>query len=106
MISFAFYIELIKSTKMKVKPIGERVLIRIEKQKEEKTKSGIYLPKSDDERKQGIIDEVGVNKEGKSLPIEKGDRVLYSGYSHEEIEIDNEKHVIVEFKDIIAKLED
>lgn len=81
-------------------------MIRIEKQREEKTKSGIYLPKSDEEKKQGIIEEAGVDKEGKSLPIFKGDRVLYSGYSHEEIEIDNEKYVVVEFKDIIAKLED
>jgi chaperonin GroES len=91
---------------MKIKPIGERVLIRIEKPKEEKTKSGIYLPKSDEEKKQGIIEEVGINKDGKLLPLNKGDKVLYSGYSHEEIEIGNEKYVIVEFKDIIAKLED
>jgi len=91
---------------MKIKPIGERVLIRIEKPKEEKTKSGIYLPKSDEEKKQGIIEEVGINKDGKLLPLNKGDKALYSGYSHEEIEIGNEKYVIVEFKDIIAKLED
>ena len=91
---------------MKVKPIGERVLIKIEKLKEEKTKSGIYLPKSNEEKKQGIIEKIGTNKDGKSLPLNEGDRVLYSGYSHEEIEIENEKYVIVEFKDIIAKLED
>jgi chaperonin GroES len=91
---------------MKIKPLGERVLIKTEKNKEEKTKSGIYLPKSEEDKKQGIIEEVGVSKDGKGLPINKGDKVLYSGYSHEEIEIDNEKYVIVEFKDIIAKLED
>jgi len=91
---------------MKIKPIGERVLIRIEKPKEEKTKSGIYLPKSNEEKKQGIIEEVGVSKDGKSLPINKGDKILYSGYGYEEIEIENEKYVIVDFKDIIAKLED
>lgn len=91
---------------MKIKPLGERVLIKTEKNKEEKTKSGIYLPKSEEDKKQGIIEEVGVSKDGKGLLINKGDKVLYSGYSHEEIEIDNEKYVIVEFKDIIAKLED
>jgi len=91
---------------MKIKPLGERVLIKPEKQKEEKTKSGIYLPKSDEEKKQGIIEEVGVSKDGKSLPINKGDKILYSGYSREDIEIENEKYVIVDFKDIIAKLED
>lgn len=91
---------------MKIYPIGERVLIKIEKSKEEVTKSGIYLPKSDEEKKQGIVVEVGTNKDGKPLPLNKGDKVLYSGYSHEDIEIDNEKYVIVEFKDIVAKLED
>jgi chaperonin GroES len=91
---------------MKIKPIGERVLIRIEKSKEEKTKSGIYLPKSDDEKKQGIIIEVGFDKEGKKLPLNEGEKVLYSGYSHEDLEIENEKYVIVDFKDIIAKVED
>ncbi len=91
---------------MKIKPIGERVLIRIEKPKEEKTKSGIYLPKSDEEKKQGIVEEIGMTKDGKDLPLSKGDKILYGGYSHEDIEIEDKKYVIIEFKDIIAKLED
>lgn len=95
-----------KKFKMKIKPIGERVLIRIEKPKEEKTKSGIYLPKSEDEKKQGIVEEIGTTKDGKGLPLNKGDKVLYSGYSHEDIEIDDNKYIVIEFKDIIAKLED
>ena len=40
---------------MKIKPLGERVFIKIEKPKEEKTKSGVYLPKSEEEKKQGNI---------------------------------------------------
>lgn len=91
---------------MIVKPIGERVLLRIEKQKEERTKGGIYLPKTDEEKKEGIVEEVGVDKDGKSLPLNKGEKVLYSGYSNEEIEIDNQKFVIVDYKDIIAKIID
>jgi len=91
---------------MRIRPIGERVLIKLEKQKQEKTKSGIYLPKSDEEKKQGVVIEVGKDKNGKLLPLDKGDKVIYSGYSHEEIEIDDKKYVIVDFKDIIAKVED
>ena len=60
---------------MKIKPLGERVLIKTEKNKEEKTKSGIYLPKSEEDKKQGIIEGVGVSKDGKGLPINKGDKV-------------------------------
>jgi chaperonin GroES len=72
---------------------------------EEKTKSGLYLPKGTEEKKQGIVEEVGQDKEGKPLPLKKGDRIIYSGYSSEEIELNGEKYLIIEFKDIAAKLE-
>jgi len=91
---------------MKIIPIGERVVLKVEKQKEEKTKAGIYLPKQEEEKKYGIVVDVGFDKDGKSLPLKKGEKVIYSGYGHEDIEIDNEKYVIVDFKDIIAKVED
>lgn len=90
---------------MKITPIGQRVLLRMEKSREEKTKSGVYLPKSDEEKKQGIVIEVGTGQDGKPLPLNKGDRVLYGGYGHEDIESEGEKYVVVEFKDIVAKLE-
>ena len=90
--------------KMKITPIGERVVLKPVKA-DEKTKSGIYLPKGTDEKKQGIIYEVGTFKDGSRLPLHQGDKVLYAGYSSEEIEIHNEKFLIVEFKDVIAKLE-
>ncbi len=86
---------------MKIKPIGERVLLKQIKG-EDKTKSGIYLPKAED-KKEGIIEEVGNLKDG-VIPLQKGDRVLYGGYSSEEIEIDGQKYLIVEFKDIIARI--
>jgi co-chaperonin GroES (HSP10) len=33
-----------------------------------------------------------------------GDIILYGGYSQEEIEFDKEDYVIVEFKNVVAKL--
>ena len=89
---------------MKLKPIGERVILKV-LPTEEKTKSGLYLPKSDD-KKQGEVVEVGTFKDGKSLPLNKGDKVLYGGYSSEEFDINGEKHLIIEFKDILARLEE
>lgn len=89
---------------MKLTPIGERVVLKPIKA-EERTKSGIYLPKGAEEKKQGIIEAVGTSKEGKPLPLNKGDKVIYGGYSSEEVEIDKEKYLIIEFKDIIAKLD-
>lgn len=88
---------------MEVTPIGERVLIKPAKE-EEKTKGGLYIPDSAKEkRKEGEVVAVGT-KDGKELPLKKGDRILYGGYSNEEIEVDGEEYVIVEFKDVLAKM--
>ncbi len=90
---------------MKIKPIGERVLIK-PPEREEKTKGGIYLPESaKDDRKEGEVIEVGTYKDGKELPLKKGDRILYGGYSSDEFEIDGEKYIIIDFKDVLAKIE-
>ena len=87
---------------MKLVPIGERVILK-PVISEEKTKSGIYLPKSED-KKEGIVSSVGTLKNGSSIPLKEGDHVMYSGYSNEDVEIHGEKYLIVEFKDIIAKM--
>ncbi|HIJ06823.1 MAG: 10 kDa chaperonin [Methanomicrobiales archaeon 53_19] len=90
---------------MAIIPIGERVLIR-PIQPEEKTKSGIYIPDSAREkRKEGDVIACGTYKDGKELPVQAGDRILYGGYSSEKINVDNEELVMIEFKDVIAKVE-
>ncbi|NJD54089.1 MAG: co-chaperone GroES [Candidatus Methanoperedens sp.] len=89
---------------MKIKPIGKRVLIKPVKE-EERTKGGIYIPDSAKEKKkQGVVVEVGTIDE-KEFPVKKGDIILYSGYSSEELEIDGEKFLILESKDVVAKIE-
>ena len=88
---------------MKIEPIGERVLIEQVK-KEEKTSGGIYLPEeAQKERKEGIVISVGTFKDGKQLPLQKGDKVIYGGYSSEDLELDGKKYLLIEFKDIVAK---
>ncbi|MFH1425224.1 MAG: co-chaperone GroES [archaeon] len=89
---------------MRIKPIGERVILKQTESKEERTASGIYLPKSED-KKEGIVEEVGTLKDGSLIPLMKGDKVIYGGYSSEEIEVEGQKFLIVEFKDIVAKIE-
>jgi len=90
---------------MNLKPIGERVVLKPIEQTEERTRSGIYLPKSED-KKEGIIVEVGTLKDGRQIPLNKGDKVIYGGYSSEEFELNNEKLLIVEYKDILARFEE
>jgi chaperonin GroES len=90
---------------MSITPIGPRVLIKPFKQ-EEKTRGGIYIPESAKEKKkQGDVIAVGTFEDGKDLPLKAGDKVLYGGYSQEEVELDKEDYVIVEFKNIIAKFD-
>jgi chaperonin GroES len=89
---------------MKITPLGERVLLK--QKKEEKTAKGIYIPESvKDEKKQGIVVSIGSGLTEKNTGIKPGDSVLYGGYSSEEFEIDGDKHIIIEYKDIVAKIE-
>ncbi len=88
---------------MQIKPLGKRVLIKPVKEAE-RTASGIYIPETAKEKKkQGIVVELG-NVEEKELPVKKGDTILYAGYSSEELEVDGEKYLILDIKDIIAKI--
>ncbi|MBI5391316.1 co-chaperone GroES [Candidatus Woesearchaeota archaeon] len=88
---------------MNITPIGERVLIKPAKE-EDRTKGGIYLPESaKEEKKQGEVIAVGQYKDGKDLPLKKGDKVIYGGYSSDEVKIDGEKYLFVEFKDVLGK---
>ena len=90
---------------MNIKPIGERILIKpvIE---EEKTAGGIYIPETAKEKKkQGIVVELGTVKNEDKFPVKIGDLVLYAGYSSEEFEIDGEEYIVLNCKDVIAKLE-
>ena len=88
-----------------LKPIGERVLLKPVKF-EEKTRSGIYIPKeANKDKKEGIVEDVGHDKDNKPLPLKKGDKVLYGGYSNEEFEIQGETYIFVDFKDIFGRFE-
>jgi chaperonin GroES len=92
----------------KLQPLADRVLVKpIEK--EEKTKSGIYLPDTAKEKPQeGEIIAVGPGKltdEGKRIPMDlkAGDRVIYAKYGGTEIKVDDEELIILRESDILAK---
>ncbi len=90
---------------MNIKPIGERVLIKPVKE-EETTAGGIYIPETAKEKKkQGVVMEIGTSSDDNELPVQKGDLILYTGYSTEELEMNGEELLIINISDIIAKLE-
>lgn len=77
---------------MKVKPIGDRILVQPLEQ-EEVTKSGIILPASAEKEKkaQGKIIALGNGEEIKRLGLKEGDVVVFGKYSGDEIEIDGKE---------------
>ncbi len=92
----------------KLQPLADRVLVKpIEK--EEMTKSGIYLPDTAKEKPQeGKVLAVGPGKygdEGDRIPmdIKVGDTVIYAKYGGTEIKVDEEELIILRESDILAK---
>ncbi|MEK7564905.1 MAG: co-chaperone GroES [Patescibacteria group bacterium] len=94
----------------KIKPLADRVLIE-PMSKEEKTKSGIYLPDTVDKERpeQGKILEVGPGKiddgEIVKMTVKKGDVVLFTKYGPNEIKVDGKTYLIAREDDILAILE-
>jgi chaperonin GroES len=92
---------------MKVKPLGDRVVIA-PSEGQDKTKGGIVLPDTAKEKPQeGKIVAVGTGKkteDGKTIPlsVKVGDKVLYGKYSGTEITVDGEEYLIVKEEDILA----
>ena len=90
---------------MKVKPLGDRVLLKKE-EAEEKTASGIILTGNAKEAPQWAkVLEVGPGTEEVKMEVKKGDKVLYSKYAGTDVKLDGEELLLVSQKDILAIVE-
>ena len=95
---------------MKIKPLADRVVIRIV-EAEETTKSGIILAGTAKEKPQ-VAEVVAVgpggNVEGKDITmyVNVGDKVLISRYSGTEVKLDGVEYTIVRQNDILAVVTD
>ena len=96
--------------KMKLKPLGGRVIVEPIEQ-EEITAGGIILPETAKEKPQeGKIVAAGPgerDEDGKriALDVKVGDRVLYAKYSGTEVKVDGKKVLILRESDILAIVE-
>jgi chaperonin GroES len=94
---------------MNIKPLGERVVVKVLKN-ETKTKSGIVLPDTAKEKPQmGKVLAVGPGKvldDGKKINMEvkAGDQVLFAKYAGTEVKLDGEEYMILKESDILAIL--
>ncbi|MBI4127608.1 MAG: co-chaperone GroES [Parcubacteria group bacterium] len=96
---------------MNLKPLGDRVIVKPITE-EERTKSGIVLPDTAEKERpeQGEVIAVGPGKrmeDGKRAPMEvkKGDRVVFTKYSPNEVEIDDVEYLILKEDDVLAIIE-
>ncbi len=95
---------------MELRPLDDRVVIK-PSQAQDKTAGGIFLP--DTAKEKPMIGKVlwagpgRMQDDGKRAPmsIKKDDEVIYGKYTGNEIEIDNEKYVIVRESDVLGIVE-
>ena len=90
--------------KPKISPTAGYVLLEPEAV-EKKTKSGIYLPDSHDEKpQQAKVAAVGPNSKKQTAPCKKGDRVIYKKWGGEEAKLGlgDKELLFVKFEDILA----
>lgn len=92
---------------LNVKPLADRVVVKLV-DAEEKTKTGIFLTASAQEKPQ-IAEVIAVgpgarNDKGELVPMEVkvGDKVITSKYSGTEVKIDGVEYIIVRESDILA----
>lgn len=95
---------------MKVKPLGDRVVIK-SIEAVETTASGIVLPGSAKEKPQmaevlavgpgGMVDGKEI-----AMHVAVGDKVIYSKYAGTEVKMDGQELIIVRQADILAIVED
>ncbi len=94
---------------MKLKPLADRVVLK-QLQAEEKTKSGLFLATSAQEKPEMYeVVEVGpggmVDGKEVAMVVKKGDRVLVGKYSGTTVKVEDEEFSIVRQSDILAIVE-
>lgn len=94
---------------MKIKPLGDRVVIK-NLEAEETTKGGILLTNSAKEKPQMaqvLAVGPGGNVDGKEIKmqVKEGQKVIYSKYAGTEVKLDGEEYIIVRQSDILAVVE-
>ena len=96
---------------MNLKPLGDRIVVKVLTREENKTKGGIVLPDTAKEKPtEGEVKAVGSGKvldNGQKLPIEVkvGDHIIFSKYAGTEVKIDGEEYVIFSERDVLAIIE-
>ena len=83
---------------MKIKPLGERVLVKMDKV-EEKTAGGIFIPQTAQEKTQiAVVEAIGDDVK----TVKVGEKILHDKYAGTTFKQDGEEYLILNIKDVLA----
>ena len=98
-----------KKTQIKLQPLGDRIVVQ-RAVSDERTEGGIYLPDSaKDKPTRGVVISVGDGRlleDGSrgAMQVKPGDKVLFTSYAGEAIEIGDEEYLLMGESEVLAVL--
>lgn len=88
---------------MQVRPLGDRILVKLVEE-QQRTQGGIYIPDTVKDKPQtGLVVSVG---DGEEVKVKAGEKVLFAKFAGTEIKIDGEEHLILTAEDVLAVVQD
>jgi chaperonin GroES len=98
------------ATKVKLRPLHDRILVKRLEEQDEKHGSIIIPDTAKEKPQEGKVIAVGSGKvtdEGKKLPLDvkAGDRILFGKYSGSEVKIDGQEYLILREEDVLGILD-
>ena len=95
---------------MKLKPLGDRIVVKPKEEDTQTTASGLVIPDTAKEKPQlGDVLAVGPGdfQDGERVPLDvkTGDVVVYSKYGGTEIKVEGEDYLILSARDVLAIVE-
>ncbi|MFC4427784.1 co-chaperone GroES [Deinococcus navajonensis] len=94
-----------------LKPLGDRVLVEIIEEAEQKTAGGLYVPDTAKEKSQrGKVIAVGTGKmldngTRVALDVKEGDTVYFAKYGGTDVSLEGKNYSILAERDILAIVE-
>ena len=94
---------------MKLKPLGDRIIVKPKEDETSTTPSGLVIPDTAKEKPQlGDVMAVGPGdfQDGDRIPLDvkEGDVVVYSKYGGTEIKFEGQEFLILSSRDVLAVL--
>jgi chaperonin GroES len=98
-----------RETKMTLRPLHDRVLVKRRDEEDEKHGSLIIPDSAKEKPSQGTVVAVGAGKiaeDGRTLPLglKEGDRILFGKFSGSEVRLEDEEFLIMKEEDVLGVL--